>query len=100
VVGTFPILEKHLIGKRSYDKKSGSFSSLVIQALQRRSLKVKSSWVAEKANRHFLDRWTNPERPYTIRFISLNLLLLPSTNPELILWDIAFFIGAISLFML
>jgi hypothetical protein len=100
VVGTFPILEKHLIGKRSYDKKSGSFSSLVIQALQRRSLKVKSSWVAEKANRHFLDRLTNPERPYTIRFISLNLLLLPSTNPELILWDIAFFIGAISLFML
>ena len=78
----------------------GSFSSLVIQALQRRSLKEKSSWVAEKANRHFLDRLTNPERPYTIRFISLNLLLLPSTNPELILRDIAFFIGAISLFML
>lgn len=81
-------------------QKIGSFSSLVIQPIQRRSFKEKSSWVAEKANRHFLARLTNPERPYTIRFISLNLLLLPSTNPELILWDIAFLIGAISLFML
>ena len=51
------------------------------------------------ASLHFFERLTNPLLPYTIRLISLNLLLFPSTNPELSGWDIAFLTGAISFFV-
>ena len=51
------------------------------------------------ASLHFFDRLTNPLLPYTIRLMSLNLLLFPSTNPELSGWDIAFLTGAISFFV-
>ena len=46
----------------------------------------------------FLKRLTIFCFPYTILLISLNLLLLPSTNPEFIELDIAFLTGAISFF--
>ena len=45
---------------------------------------VKSSKVDEKAKKHRLKRLQIFCFPYTIRLISLNLLLLPSTNPEFI----------------
>lgn len=41
----------------------------------------------------------NPLLPYTIRLRTLNLLLFPSTNPELTERDIAFLTGVISLFI-
>jgi len=54
----------------------------------------------EKIEKHFLKRLTKLHLPYKIRLISLNLLLLPSTNPELSLKDIAALNGVISFFML
>lgn len=51
------------------------------------------------ASLHFFERLNNPLLPYTIRLMSLNLLLFPSANPELSGWDIAFLTGAISLFI-
>ena len=59
---------------------------------------VKVSSLGINASLHFFERLTNPLLPYTIRLRSLNLLLFPSTNPELSGWDIAFLTGAISLF--
>ena len=54
----------------------------------------------EKIEKHFLNRLTKLHLPYKIRLISLNLLLFPSTNPELSEKDIAALIGAISFFMI
>jgi hypothetical protein len=60
---------------------------------------LKSPFLGRNASLHFFVRFTNPLLPYTIRLISLNLLLLPSTNPELTGEDIAFLTGVISFFI-
>ena len=63
-----------------------------------RSIRLKSSVLIRKASLHFLVRLTILDLPYTIHLMSLNLLLFPSTNPELTSKDIAFLTGAISFF--
>ena len=65
-----------------------------------RSIRVKSLVLIKKASLHFLVRLTILDLPYTIRLMSLNLLLFPSTNPELTSMDIAFLTEAISFFKL
>ena len=62
-------------------------------------LQTESICLRHKCQLTFFSRLTNPLLPYTIRLRSLNLLLFPSTNPELSGWDIAFLTGAISLFI-
>ena len=64
-----------------------------------RSIKLNSSFWGRKDNLHFEARLTNPLLPYTIRLMSLNLLLFPSANPELSGLDIAFLTGAVSCFI-
>ena len=65
-----------------------------------RSIRVKSLVLIRKASLHFLVRLTILDLPYTIRLMSLNLLLFPSTNPELTSMDIAFLTEEISFFKL
>ena len=45
--------------------------------------KLKSLFLGKNASLHFFVKLTNPLLPYTIRLSNLNLLLFPSTNPEL-----------------
>ena len=75
------------------DKRSGGLTYI-------RSIRVKSSVLSRKVSLHFWVRLTILDLPYTMRLMSLNLLLFPSTTPEFTSMEIAFLTEAISFFKL